>query len=437
MTFSKAFKAVLFAALVPAAALAAVSANAQGVQMSRGEYVARLANCVACHSTPDGAPFAGGLKMNVPMLGDIYTTNITPDKATGIGDYSYEDFEKAMRDGIAKDGHHLYPAMPYTSYAKMSDDDIHALYDFFMNEVKPVNQANLPDEIEGWKNVRWALGIWNMLFLDDKAYANKSDKDAEWNRGAYLVQGAGHCGACHSPRGLMFQEKGLDEGDSAFLAGAPLDNWSSPSLNGDVNSGLGRWSEQDVVDFLKNGRNVHGTAFGTMVEVVNNSTSYMSDDDLMAIAVYLKSLPAQKEKGATPYAYDNGTTEMLTKLKFEEPGAVTYYQYCVSCHLYDGKGQGLYQPGLAGNPVVLDQDPSSLVNLTLNGSLRVVTSGKPHAYGMPFFRVLRNDQQIADVLTFVRKSWGNNAPAVTPEQVAKIRTDTDPTRNDIVVLKMK
>ena len=437
MTFSKAFKAVLFAALVPAAVLAAASANAQGVQMSRGEYVARLANCVACHSTPDGAPFAGGLKMNVPMLGDIYTTNITPDKATGIGDYSYEDFEKAMRDGIAKDGHHLYPAMPYTSYAKMSDDDIHALYDFFMNEVKPVNQANLPDEIEGWKNVRWALGIWNMLFLDDKAYANKSDKDAEWNRGAYLVQGAGHCGACHSPRGLMFQEKGLDEGDSAFLAGAPLDNWSSPSLNGDVNSGLGRWSEQDVVDFLKNGRNVHGTAFGTMVEVVNNSTSYMSDDDLMAIAVYLKSLPAQKEKGATPYAYDNGTTEMLTKLKFEEPGAVTYYQYCVSCHLYDGKGQGLYQPGLAGNPVVLDQDPSSLVNLTLNGSLRVVTSGKPHAYGMPFFRVLRNDQQIADVLTFVRKSWGNNAPAVTPEQVAKIRTDTDPTRNDIVVLKMK
>ena len=437
MTYSKAFKAILFAALVPGAVLAAASADAQGVQMSRGEYVARLANCVACHSTPDGAPFAGGLKMNVPMLGNIYTTNITPDKETGIGNYSYEDFEKAMRDGIAKDGHHLYPAMPYPSYAKMSDEDIHALYDFFMNEVKPVNQANKPDEIEGWKNVRWALGIWNMLFLDDKAYANKSDKDAAWNRGAYLVQGAGHCGACHSPRGLMFQEKGLDEGDPAFLAGAPLDNWSSPSLNGDVNSGLGRWSEQDIVDFLKNGRNPHGTAFGTMVEVVNNSTSYMTDDDLQAIAVYLKSLPPQKEKGATPYAYDNGTTEMLTKLKFEEPGAVTYYQYCVSCHLYDGKGQGLYQPGLAGNPVVLDEDPSSLINLTLNGSLRVITSGKPHAYGMPFFRVLRNDEQIADVLTFIRKSWGNNAPAVTPEQVAKIRTDTDPTRNDIVVLKMK
>ncbi len=437
MTFSSKLKAVVFAAAVPAALFVTVSASAQGVQMSRGEYVARLANCIACHSTPDGAPFAGGLKMNVPMLGNIYTTNITPDKETGIGNYSYEDFEKAMRDGVAKDGHHLYPAMPYPSYAKMSDDDIHALYDFFMNEVKPVNQANKPDEITGWRNVRWALGIWNTLFLDSGAYKEKSGKDAAWNRGAYLVQGAGHCGACHTPRGLFFQEKGLDESESAFLSGAPLDNWSSPSLNGDINSGLGRWSEQDIVDFLKNGRNPHGTAFGTMVEVVNNSTSYMTDEDLKAMAVYLKSLPPEKEKGATAYAYDNGTTEQLSQLKFDGPGAVTYYQYCVSCHLYDGKGQGLYHPGLAGNPVVLDQDPSSLINLTLNGSLRVISSGKPHAYGMPFFRLLRNDEQIADVLTFIRKGWGNNAPAVTPEQVAKIRADTDPTRNDIVVLKMK
>ncbi len=437
MTFSKALTAILFAAFAQTAISAASAQEAAPNGMSRGEYVARLANCIACHSTPDGAPFAGGLKMNVPMLGDIYTTNITPDKETGIGNYTYDDFEKAMREGIAKDGHHLYPAMPYPSYAKMSDADIHALYDFFMKEVKPIKQANKADEIPGWKNVRWALGVWNMLFLDKGAYEDKSAHDAAWNRGAYLVQGPGHCGACHTPRGLFFQEKGLDGTEAAFLEGAPLDNWYSPSLNGDINAGLGRWTEQDIVDFLKNGRNEHGTAFGTMVEVVNNSTAHMSDADLHAIAVYLKSLPPQKEKGATPYKYDDSTTQMLTKLKFDEPGAVTYYQYCVSCHLYDGKGQGLYQPGLAGNPVVLDQDPSSLVNLTLNGSLRVITSGKPHAYGMPFFRVLRNDQQIADVLTFVRRSWGNNAPAVTPEQVAKIRMATDPTRNDIVVLKMK
>ena len=434
MTVSKTFIAIALAALVQTAA---TQANAQGAEMSRGEYVQRLANCVACHSTPDGAPFAGGLKMNVPMLGNIYATNITPDKETGIGDYSFDDFEKAVRAGVAKDGHHLYPAMPYPSYAKMSDDDVHALYDFFMKEVKPVNAPNKPSEITGIKSWRWPLAVWNMMFLDRNPYVEKSGHDAAWNRGAYLVQGPGHCGACHTPRGWIFQEKGLDESDSEFLAGAPLDNWSSPSLNGDVNSGLGRWTEQDIVDFLKNGRNVHGTAFGTMVEVINNSTQYMTDDDLKAIAVYLKSLPPVREQGATAYAYDNGTTEMLTKLKFEDPGAVTYYQYCVSCHLYDGKGQGLYQPGLAGNPVVLDQDPSSLVNLTLNGSLRVITSGKPHAYGMPFFRVLRNDQQIADVLSFIRKSWGNSAPAVTPEAVAKIREDTDPTRNDIVVLKMK
>ena len=435
MTISKA----LTAALIAAGALAATTAaSAQtAATMSRGEYVQRLANCVACHSTPDGAPFAGGLKMNVPMLGDIYTTNITPDKETGIGDYSFEDFEKSMRDGVAKDGHHLYPAMPYTSYAKMSDEDLHALYDFFMSEVQPVNQPNKPAEISGWKNVRWALGIWNTMFHDGDPYEAKADQSEAWNRGAYLVQGPGHCGACHTPRGWLFQEKGLDESDSDFVKGAPLDNWYSSSLNGDINSGLGRWTEQDIVDFLKNGRNQHGTAFGTMVEVVNNSTAFMSDEDLHAIAVYLKSLPAVREKNATPYAYDNGTTEALTKLKFETAGSVTYYQYCVSCHLYDGKGQGLYHPGVAGNPVVLDEDPSSLINLTLNGSLRLITSGKPHPYGMPFFRVLRNDQEIADVLTFIRKSWGNNAPAVTPEEVAKIREATDPTRNEFVVLKMK
>lgn len=437
LTFLQACKAILITALIPAAVLVGTVAKAQDAPISRGEYVQRLANCVACHSTPEGAPFAGGLKMNVPVLGDIYATNITPDKETGIGNYTYEDFDRAMREGIAKDGHRLYPAMPYTSYAKMSDEDMRALYDFFMNEVTPVNQANLPAEIPGWKNVRWALGIWNFLFHDDDAYENKPEQNAAWNRGAYLVQGPGHCGACHTPRGLLFQEKGLDESDSDFVAGALLDDWYASSLNGDVNSGLGRWSEQDIVDFLKEGRNPHGTAFGTMVEVVNNSTAHMTDGDLQAIATYLKSLPAQEEEDETPYQHDNTTTEMLGKLQFDEPGAGIYYQYCVSCHAYDGRGLGLFQPGLAGNPVVLDEDPSSLINLTLNGSLRVITSGKPHPYGMPFFRVINNDQQIADVLTFIRKSWGNNAPAVPVERVAEIRARTDPTSNEIVVLRMK
>lgn len=405
--------------------------------VSRGEYVARLANCVACHSVEGGEAFAGGLKMHVPMLGNIYATNITPDAETGIGDYSFEDFDKAMRQGVAKDGHRLYPAMPYTSYAKMSEEDMRALYDFFMNEVAPVNRPNPANEIPGWKDVRWGMGVWNLLFHDDAPYREKADRGSDWNRGAYLIQGAGHCGACHTPRGLFFQEKTLDETGSAFLMGAALDNWFASSLNGDINSGLGRWSEQDIVDFMKLGRNGHGMAFGTMVEVVNNSSAHMTEADLRAMAVYLKSLPPVREKSAKEYVYDGAAAEKLAKLQFDEPGAAIYYQYCVSCHRYDGKGQGLYHPGLAGNPVMLDADPSSLINLTLNGSQRIKSAEEWHPYGMPFFRLLLDDQEIADVLTFIRKAWGNNASAIGVQDVARIRKETDPTHNEFIVLKMK
>jgi mono/diheme cytochrome c family protein len=414
------------------------TADAQDTDMSHGEYVARLGNCVACHSTPEGKPFAGGLKMAVPMLGNIYATNITPDKATGIGNYTFEDFDKATRHGVAKDGHHLYPAMPYPSYAKISEEDMHALYDYFMTEVEPVNQPNKESEIPAVLNWRWPLAVWNMLFLDTDRYEAKADQSAEWNRGAYIVQGLGHCGACHTPRGMLFQEAGLDESDSDYLAGASLDNWYASTLNGDVNSGLGRWSVDEVHEFLKTGKNIHGTAYGTMVEVVNNSTAFLTDDDLNAMAVYLKSLAPNRQEGATPWTYDSASREKLANLDFSEPGSATYYQFCVSCHQYDGSGQDKYMPALAGNPVVMDEDPVSLINLTLNGSLRVVAQGRPEHYNMPYFRVLLDDQQIADVVTYVRNAWGNAGSAVTTEQVAKLREMTDPTRNDdAIVLRMK
>ena len=342
-----------------------------------------------------------------------------------------------MRAGSTPDGKHLYPAMPYPSYAKMSGQDMHALYDFFMKEVAPVKQANKPAEITGWKAIRWPLAIWNLLFVDDDAYAARAGKDEAWNRGAYLVQGPGHCGACHTPRGLFMQEKSLAEGDADFMAGAELDRWSARSLNGDPNSGLGRWSEQDVVDLLKTGRNAHGVASGTMVEVVNNSSQYMTDADLKAIAVYLKSLPAGQEKAAPAYSYSEASAEQLRKLDFAKPGAATFKTYCSGCHTVDGKGYPPYQPPLAGNGSVLDPRSSSLVNLVLNGSQRIVTAGNPASYDMPFFRTLLSDQQIADVVTFVRSSWGNSGSAVTPAEVTAIRTATDPLINDIIVLRMK
>lgn len=407
-------------------------------ESSQGEYLARVGNCVACHTLPGGEPFAGGLKMSVPGYGFIYATNITPDSETGIGNYTFEDFDAAMRRGVAKDGHRLYPAMPYPSYAKMVESDMRALYDYFMKEVKPVKQANLPEEIDSWFNPRSFMGIWNLFFLDDDPYQQSEKQSAAWNRGAYLTEGLGHCGACHTPRGFLFQEKGMDSSDDDFLSGAPLDHWSAPSLNGDINSGLGRWSEAEIVEFLKTGKNKFGTAFGTMVEVVNNSTQYMSDADLQAMAVYLKSLPPNREKGATPYKYDPATAEQLASFDFKTPGAQVYYEYCVSCHSYDGGGHGLSIPGLAGNPVVLDPHPESLVNLTLNGSLRVVANGRPESFDMPYFRQLLNDQQVADVVNFMRSAWGNSAPPVEVEAVTEMRAATQPAPNDdVVVLKMK
>jgi mono/diheme cytochrome c family protein len=414
------------------------AAQAAAAGMSHGEYVARLGNCVACHSTPEGAPLAGGLKMAVPMLGNIYATNITPDPTSGIGGYTFEEFDLVMRTGVAKDGHRLYPAMPYPSYAKMSEQDMRALYDFIMNEVEPVNQPNLPSEIAGWKSPRWPLAIWNTLTVDFDPYTPDADQSEAWNRGAYLVQGLGHCGACHTPRGLLMQEKALDESGSDFLSGALLDHWHASSLNGDVNSGLGRWTPEEVAEFLGTGKNKHGTAFGTMVEVVNNSTGHMSEADLLAMGEYLKSLSAVKEANATPYAPDAAATEKLMAMDFSTPGSQVYFEYCSNCHVNSGAGYYPYQPALAGNPVLLESDPSSLINITLNGSLRVFTGQGPDVNDMPYFRQLLSDQQIADALTFIRTNWGNQAPAVTAAEVAALREATDPTRNDdIFVLRMK
>jgi mono/diheme cytochrome c family protein len=401
---------------------------------SHGEYLARAGDCVACHSVPGGKAFAGGLKMGSP-LGAIYSTNITPDPETGIGTYSLEDFDRAVRTGIAKDGHRLYPAMPYPSYAKLTDADVAALYDFFMKQVPPVHQANLHNDIPSLLSFRWPLAIWNLVFSTSGSYVAKSDRDAEWNRGAYLVQGLGHCGACHTPRGFAWQEKALDDGSSGYLSGALLDAWYAPDLRGDIRTGLGTWSKDDLADFLKHGHNRGGTAFGSMIDVVNNSTPYLSDSDINAIAVYLKSLPATFAQ--QPVAYDDATTVALRSGRASLPGATIYTGACASCHGFDAKGFGPYTPALAGNPIVLDNDPSSLVNLVLNGSTPLVVKGAPDPYRMPQFRLQYSDQEIADVVTFIRNGWGNQAPAVTAAEVAKLRKTTDPTSDQVIILKMR
>jgi mono/diheme cytochrome c family protein len=405
--------------------------------VAKGEYLAHAADCVACHSAHGGAAYAGGLGMGSP-LGTIYATNITPEPETGIGLYTLQDFDRALRRGIARDGHHLYPSMPYPSYAKISDADIAALYAYFMRAVKPVRQPNRPTAIKWPLSIRWPLAIWNLLFLDEQPYKSASDHDAQWNRGAYLVQGLGHCGACHTPRGWLFQEKALTESKPAFLSGAQLDNWSAADLAGDSAFGLGRWSEADLVQFFKTGHNAGATAFGSMIDVINYSTQFLTDEDNGALAHYLKSLPPAHPQAQQGWSYDPAATTALDNSQFNAPGSLAYLQFCAGCHQRGGKGNAPYIPALAGNPAVLDPEAVSLINISLNGSSPVVIQGTPDAYRMIPFRDQFDDRQLAEIVSFVRASWGNKAAAVTPGQVAGVREKTDPVRYyELDLLRMR
>lgn len=401
---------------------------------ARGEYLARAADCVACHSVAGGKAFAGGLKMGTP-LGNIYSTNITPDHETGIGAYTLADFERALRRGIAPDGHRLYPAMPYPSYARLTDEDVRALYDFFMQSVPAVRQANQANEIPKYLSARWPLAIWNALFTGGTGFTPDPRHDAQWNRGAYLVEGVGHCGACHSARGWAWQEVAFDAGDARFLAGANLDGWYASNLRQNLATGLGQWSSAEIVQFLKTGHNERSSAFGSMLDVVNNSTPYMTDEDLDAIAIYLKSLPASAVEPA--YAYDPATARVLQDDVAESSGAALYAGNCQNCHRENGGGAPPFIPSLAGNPVMLDKDASSLVNITLNGSSPLAPGGVPDAYRMPQFREQLSDRQIADLVSFIRGAWGNRAAAVSAREVADLRKSTDPTSDQVVILKMR
>lgn len=404
--------------------------------IQRGEYVARQADCVACHSTPKSKPFAGGLEMATP-LGAIYATNITPDRGSGIGDYSLAEFDRALRHGVARDGHRLYPAMPYPSYAKMSDEDVSALYAYFMHGVKPVVQANQESDIPWPLNMRWPLAFWNLAFTSPHPYKPDPQQDALWNRGAYLVQGAGHCGSCHTPRGVAMNEKGLDGGHPLYLSGALLDGWYAPSLRGDVNTGIGRWSEAEVVQFLKTGRNQHAVVFGSMADAFNNSTQFLSDQDLQAIARYLKSLPGDPKRDGDPWKYDTGTTTALAAQRLDSPAARTYMAKCAACHAVDGRGRAPWIPPLAGAVSSLAKEDASAINVTLNGSVRVVADGVPDSYRMPPFRSQLSDAEIADVLSFIRSSWGNHGGAVKVDDVKTLRERTNPASSNPIILQMR
>lgn len=390
--------------------------------VERGAYLARAADCVACHSVPGGAPFAGGHEMATP-LGSVFATNITPDKATGIGNYSLADFDRALRQGVAPDGRRLYPAMPYPSYAKLGDEDVRALYAYVMKRVPPAHQPNRAGTIPWPLDMRWPLALWNAAFSTTKRFEPVPGKDAAWNRGAYLVEGLGHCGACHTPRGLAMNEKALDGSSGHFLSGGVIDGWYAPSLRGDDNHGLARWSEEEIVQFLKTGRNSHGVVFGSMSDAFNNSTQFMSDDDLRAIAHYLKSLPGDAD--GRPWRYNAASGAALSVAsQANVPAARIYAARCSFCHGNDGRGKAPWIPPLAGVASTTGPDGASAINVTLNGSPRVVASGMVDAYRMPAYRDQLSDEQIADVVSFVRGAWGNQGDRVKAGEVKALRGKT-------------
>ena len=414
-------KKLLIATLLLGTGLAAQADEATDALVKKGEYLARAGDCVACHTAKGGKPFAGGLPMETP-IGTVYSTNITPD-ATGIGQYSFEDFDLAVRKGVAKDGSTLYPAMPYPSYARVKDEDMRALYAYFMQGVQPVAQPNKATDIPWPLSMRWPLAIWRGMFAPEvKAWQAPAGADPVVSRGAYLVEGLGHCGACHTPRALTMQEEALSPADGKqFLAGsAPLEGWIAKNLRGDHKDGLGSWSEEQLVQFLKTGRSDRSAVFGGMSDVVEHSMQHLSDADLTAIARYLKTLPAS-DPHDQPHVYDKHVAQALWNGDDSKPGAAVYVDNCAACHRTDGQGYTRVFPALAGNPVVQTADATSLIHVVLDGGTVPATHTAPSNLTMPAFGWRLSDQEVAEVVNFIRTSWGNQGSAVSASDVKAIR----------------
>jgi alcohol dehydrogenase (quinone), cytochrome c subunit len=406
---------------------------ADAAQIARGAYLAKAADCAGCHTAaprvrPSGGapvpavPFAGGLGMVSPF-GTIYSSNITPDPRAGIGRYRYDDFAHALRDGVAPGGKRLYPAMPYPSFARIDDDDMHALYAYFMHGVQPVATPAPPTELPFPFNQRWTLMFWDWAFAPGGPFKPEAGRDAQWNRGAYLVQSLGHCGACHTPRGPAYEERGYTEASPLYLTGGTNDHWFAPNLTADAGSGLGRTSAADIAAFLKHGHGGGLVPFGSMVQVVEDSTQYLDDADLAAIATYLKSLSPHAQSGHFD-ALSRAAQQSAQALKtgdVERPGAGVYASYCARCHQSDGGGVPQKYPRLAGNPAVLAPQTTSLVRLLVEGGGSPSTVDGPEPRKMPAFADKLNDSELAHVLTFIRNAWGNAAEPVTTHDVSAVR----------------
>jgi mono/diheme cytochrome c family protein len=424
-------KRVICGTLIASAGCAVSAYAADESLVKRGEYLARAGDCIACHSAPQGKPFAGGLSISTP-LGSIVSTNITPSKTHGIGNYSLDQFDAALRRGVRADGQHLYPAMPYTSYAQVSDDDVNALYAYFMQGVAPVDTSPPPTALPFPFSVRLSVAPWDMLFLDRKPFEPDSSKSVEWNRGAYLVRGLAHCSACHTPRNVLMAEE-----TSSSLGGSVVGTWYAPNISSDPTSGIGGWSEAEIAGYLKTGHVTgRAQAAGPMAEAVDNSFMHLNDKDLHAMAVYLKTTPPIHKAGDHQPAYawggpkggfDEIRGEPLPQDGNRMSGPQLYDAYCATCHQArgEGAGPGTDGPGLPSlfhNTALGHTNTNNLVMVMLEGVHRQASA--PDTL-MPAFGHLLSDQQIATLGNYLLKQYGNPDASVSVEQVRNLRSGGD------------
>jgi mono/diheme cytochrome c family protein len=413
MVRAAAFGACL--AFVYCSANAESADSPEGSPVDQGRYLATAGNCISCHTSEGGESFAGGVAFATPF-GTMYSTNITPDPDTGIGRWTLAQFSRALREGVRPDGQHLYPAFPYTSFTRTSDADVAAIFSY-LKTLAPVNAPARENELRFPFSQRWLLGMWKMMYFEAGRYQPDKAQSAQWNRGAYLVQGLGHCGACHTPRTFL----GAEDSKSALSGGTYKDkiedklvDWSASDLTSGPN-GLGQWQADDIASYLRLGFNTRAGVFGGMNEVVVNSTSHLSQQDASSIATYLRSLPASAPQNAAKPDDD------ILQL-----GSLQYDIHCGTCHLPTGLGSADTGPPLVGSPVTLAADPASLINVTLHGAQRPQTPPSQEWLArkwkiMEPFADKLSDEDAAALLSYIRNAWGNKAGAVTAEQVTRQR----------------
>ena len=412
-----------------AASTAGPAIGADADQVARGRYIATASDCLACHTAPGGAIMAGGLQIATP-IGAIVSTNITPSKENGIGNYTLEQFDAALRKGVRADGKHLYPAMPYTSYARLTDDDVADLYAYFMNDVKPVDTSPAETALPFPFNIRLSMAGWNLLFLDGSVYESDPSHDAEWNRGAYLVQGAAHCGTCHTPRNLFMAET-----TSSEMAGSDVGLWHAPNITSDANSGIGGWSVDELVAYMRDGHIEKSQAAGPMAEAVEYSLRFLTTEDLKAIAVYLKTVPPVRDPADTQpvFAWGERSDDLASIRGVAWPqnrdamtGPQLYDAYCATCHQVQGQGSfegGL--PSLVRNTALGRINTNNLVMVILGGLHR-----QPDVL-MPGFARELSDTQVATLGNYLLQHFGNPSAKVTAAQVAALRAG--PVQSNLVI----